>query len=245
MKENLTFNIDEISENHFQFIKISEVDTTRWKNKNEFKESIKSTFKVSSSDLRNFIENTFGIRMDIDMSHNRNQLNSLIKKVTKTKKGKRTFLDLNEYTRLIELEEFNSFIVDNVEKDFKVKNRRKLRDELMYLQIARYKNTGHYKNDNMLELQSFAYYLSLFESLDQYLNFWYCEPFLKDTHVESPNEDLNNLLKVINGHYDNNEITKNKFQSIDDVINTSEIQKIYTFLRDIQTVDNKKADHYK
>ena len=97
----------------------------------------------------------------------------------------------------------------------------------------------------MLELQSFAYYLSLFESLDQYLNFWYCEPFLKDTHVESPNEDLNNLLKVINGHYDNTEITKNKFQSIDDVINTSEMQKIYTFLRDIQTVDNKKADHYK
>lgn len=126
MEENLTFNIDEITKNNFQFINISEIDTTRWKNKNEFKESIKSTFKVSSSDLREFIENTFGIRMDIDMSHNRNQLNSLIKKVTKTKKGKRTFLNLNEYKRLIELEEFNSFIVDNVEKDFKVKNRRKL-----------------------------------------------------------------------------------------------------------------------
>ena len=80
MEENLTFNIDEITKNNFQFINISEIDTTRWKNKNEFKESIKSTFKVSSSDLREFIENTFGIRMDIDMSHNRNQLNSLIKK---------------------------------------------------------------------------------------------------------------------------------------------------------------------
>lgn len=246
MEEKLTFNLEELKENIFEYIKISEIDTTRWKNKNEFKDSIKSNFKVSSSDLRNFIENTFGISMDIEFhSHNRNQLNLLIKKVTKTKKGKTTFLNLDEYIKLIELEEFNTFIIENAQKDFKVANKQKLYDELMYLQIRRYKNTKYYRTESMLELQSFAYYLSLFESLDQYLNFWYCEPFLKDTHVESPNEDLNNLLKVINGHYDNTEITKNKFQSIDDVINTSEIQKIYTFLRDIQTVDNKKADHYK
>ena len=246
MEEKLTFNLEELKENIFEYIKISEIDTTRLKNKNEFKDSIKSNFKVSSSDLRNFIENTFGISMDIEFhSHNRNQLNLLIKKVTKTKKGKTTFLNLDEYIKLIELEEFNTFIIENAQKDFKVANKQKLYDELMYLQIRRYKNTKYYKTESMLELQSFAYYLSLFESLDQYLNFWYCEPFLKDTHVESPNEDLNNLLKVINGHYDNTEITKNKFQSIDDVINTSEMQKIYTFLRDIQTVDNKKADHYK
>lgn len=246
MEEKLTFNLEELKENIFEYIKISEIDTTRWKNKNEFKDSIKSNFKVSSSDLRNFIENTFGISMDIEFhSHNRNQLNLLIKKVTKTKKGKTTFLNLDEYIKLIELEEFNTFIIENAQKDFKVANKQKLYDELMYLQIRRYKNTKYYRTKSMLELQSFAYYLSLFESLDQYLNFWYCEPFLKDTHVESPNEDLNNLLKVINGHYDNTEITKNKFQSIDDVINTSEMQKIYTFLRDIQTVDNKKADHYK
>lgn len=246
MEEKLTFNLEELKENIFEYIKISEIDTTRWKNKNEFKNSIKSNFKVSSSDLRNFIENTFGISMDIEFhSHNRNQLNLLIKKVTKTKKGKTTFLNLDEYIKLIELEEFNTFIIENAQKDFKVANKQKLYDELMYLQIRRYKNTKYYRTESMLELQSFAYYLSLFESLDQYLNFWYCEPFLKDTHVESPNEDLNNLLKVINGHYDNTEITKNKFQSIDDVINTSEMQKIYTFLRDIQTVDNKKADHYK
>ncbi|MCG2254803.1 hypothetical protein K4Q31_12435 [Staphylococcus epidermidis] len=246
MEEKLTFNLEELKENIFEYIKISEIDTTRWKNKNEFKDSIKSNFKVSSSDLRNFIENTFGISMDIEFhSHNRNQLNLLIKKVTKTKKGKTTFLNLDEYIKLIELEEFNTFIIENAQKDFKVANKQKLYDELMYLQIRRYKNTKYYRTESMLELQSFAYYLSLFESLDQYLNFWYCEPFLKDTHVESPNEDLNNLLKVINGHYDNTEITKNKFQSIDDVINTSEMQKIYTFLRDIQTVDNKKADHYK
>lgn len=246
MEEKLTFNLEELKESIFEYIKISEIDTTRWKNKNEFKDSIKSNFKVSSSDLRNFIENTFGISMDIEFhSHNRNQLNLLIKKVTKTKKGKTTFLNLDEYIKLIELEEFNTFIIENAQKDFKVANKQKLYDELMYLQIRRYKNTKYYRTESMLELQSFAYYLSLFESLDQYLNFWYCEPFLKDTHVESPNEDLNNLLKVINGHYDNTEITKNKFQSIDDVINTSEMQKIYTFLRDIQTVDNKKADHYK
>lgn len=246
MEEKLTFNLEELKENIFEYIKISEIDTTRWKNKNEFKDSIQSNFKVSSSDLRNFIENTFGISMDIEFhSHNRNQLNLLIKKVTKTKKGKTTFLNLDEYIKLIELEEFNTFIIENAQKDFKVANKQKLYDELMYLQIRRYKNTKYYRTESMLELQSFAYYLSLFESLDQYLNFWYCEPFLKDTHVESPNEDLNNLLKVINGHYDNTEITKNKFQSIDDVINTSEMQKIYTFLRDIQTVDNKKADHYK
>ncbi|HDJ5798321.1 TPA: hypothetical protein PQZ02_002434 [Staphylococcus aureus] len=246
MEEKLTFNLEELKENIFEYIEISEIDTTRWKNKNEFKDSIQSNFKVSSSDLRNFIENTFGISMDVEFhSHNRNQLNLLIKKVTKTKKGKTTFLNLNEYIKLIELEEFNTFIIENAQKDFKVANKQKLFDELMYLQIRRYKNTKYYRTKSMLELQSFAYYLSLFESLDQHLNFWYCQPFLEDTHVESPNEDLNNLLKVINGHYDNTEITKNKFQSIEDVISTSQIQKIYTFLRDIQTVDNKKADHYK
>ncbi|MDV8169457.1 hypothetical protein L5D95_10330, partial [Streptococcus pneumoniae] len=89
MEEKLTFNLEELKENIFEYIKISEIDTTRWKNKNEFKDSIQSNFKVSSSDLRNFIENTFGISMDIEFhSHNRNQLNLLIKKVTKTKKGK-------------------------------------------------------------------------------------------------------------------------------------------------------------
>ena len=244
MKETLTFNIEEITKNNFQFIKINETDTGTWKNKDEFKEPIKSTFKVSSSDLRKFIEDTFGIRMDIDMSHNRNQLNSLIKKVTTTQKGKRTFLNLNEYIELIKLEDFNSFIVDNIEKDFKIKDRKKLRNELMHLQVARYKNTIYYKNDNMLELQSFAYYLGIFKTLNRYLNFWYEQPFLRDTHIETENEDINNLLNIINNHYDNNEITKNKFRSVEDIESTSEIQKIYTFLRDIQTVDNKKANHY-
>lgn len=245
MEEKLTFNIDEITKNNFQYIKLSEIDSTGWKNKNDYKKLIKSTFKISSSDLRKFIEDTFGIRMSIDMSHNRNQLNSLIKKVTKTQKGKRTYLELNEYIELIELEEFNAFIVDNVENDFKVKDRKKLRNELMYLQINRYKNTENYKNDNMLELQSFAYYLSLFNTLEKHLNFWYSQPFLKDTYVETPNKDLNNLLKVINGHYENEKTTKYKFQSIHNVINTSELQKIYIFLRDIQELDNKKEDHYK
>ena len=124
MEEKLTFNLEELKENIFEYIKISEIDTTRWKNKNEFKDSIKSNFKVSSSDLRNFIENTFGISMDIEFhSHNRNQLNLLIKKVTKTKKGKTTFLNLDEYIKLIELEEFNTFIIENAQKDFKVANK--------------------------------------------------------------------------------------------------------------------------
>ncbi|MGW9271245.1 hypothetical protein, partial [Microbacterium sp. NPDC055599] len=170
-------------------------------------------------------------------------LNSLIKKVTTTQKGKRTFLNLNEYIELIKLEDFNSFIVDNIEKDFKIKDRKKLRNELMHLQVARYKNTIYYKNDNMLELQSFAYYLGIFKTLNRYLNFWYEQPFLRDTHIETENEDINNLLNIINNHYDNNEITKNKFRSVEDIESTSEIQKIYTFLRDIQTVDNKKANH--
>lgn len=245
MEEKLTFNLEELKENIFEYIEISEIDTTRWKNKNEFKDSIQSNFKVSSSDLRNFIENTFGISMDIEFhSHNRNQLNLLIKKVTKTKKGKTTFLNLNEYIKLIELEEFNTFIIENAQKDFKVANKQKLYDELMYLQIRRYKNTKYYRTESMLELQSFAYYLSIFKTLNRYLNFWYEQPFLRDTHIETENEDINNLLNIINNHYDNNEITKNKFRSVEDIESTSEIQKIYTFLRDIQTVDNKKANHY-
>lgn len=113
----------------------------------------------------------------------------------------------------------------------------------MHLQVARYKNTIYYKNDNMLELQSFAYYLGIFKTLNRYLNFWYEQPFLRNTRIETENEDINNLLNIINNHYDNNEITKNKFRSVEDIESTSEIQKIYTFLRDIQTVDNKKANH--
>jgi hypothetical protein len=247
MEENLTFNIDKIKKEYFEYLNIQKLIANKkvWLNSHEIKEMMDSNFKVSSSELRKFIENTFGIRMDIDMSHNRNQLNSLIKKITYTKKGKRTFLNLNEYTKLIKLNDFNSFIINNIEKDFKVKDRRKLEKELMYLQISRYKDTEQYKEDNMIELQSFAYYLAILDVLDEKLNYWYSQPFIHNTYVKTKNEHLNNLLDLINTHYENKKLSKYKFHSIEDIETTNPIQKIYFFLRDIQELENKKADHYK
>lgn len=247
MEENLTFNIDKIKKEYLEYLNIQKLTENKkvWLNSHEIKEMMDSNFKVSSSELRKFIENTFGIRMDIDMSHNRNQLNSLIKKITDTKKGKRTFLNLNEYIKLIKLDDFNSFIINNIEKDFKVKNRRKLEKELMYLQISRYKDTEQYKEDNMIELQSFAYYLAILDVLDEKLNYWYSQPFIHNTYVKTKNEHLNNLLDLINTHYENKKLSKYKFHSIEDIETTNPIQKIYFFLRDIQELENKKADHYK
>jgi hypothetical protein len=88
MEENLTFNIDKIKKEYLEYLNIQKLTANKkvWLNSHEIKEMMDSNFKVSSSELRKFIENTFGIRMDITMSHNRNQLNSLIKKVTHTKK---------------------------------------------------------------------------------------------------------------------------------------------------------------
>lgn len=247
MKETLTFNIDKLKKDYFEYLDTTKFKENKkvWLSANEIKAMMDSTFKVSSSNLREFIEETFGIRMDIDMSHNRNQLNSLIKQVTYTKKGKRTFLNLNEYIKLIKLDDFNSFIINNIEKDFKVKNRRKLEKELMYLQINRYKDTEQYKLDNMLELQSFAYYLAILDVLDEKLNYWYSQPFIHNTYVKTKNEHLNNLLDLINTHYENEKLSKYKFHSIEDIETTNPIQKIYFFLRDIQELENKKADHYK
>lgn len=246
MEENLTFNIDKIKKEYFEYLNIQKLTANKkvWLNSHEIKEMMDSNFKVSSSELRKFIENTFGIRMDITMSHNRNQLNSLIKKVTHTKKGKRTFLNLNEYIKLIKLDGFNSFIINNMNKN-EVKDREILEKELMYLQVNRYKDTEQYKLDNMLELQSFAYYLAILDVLDEKLDYWYSQPFLHNTYVKTENEHLNNLLDLINTHYENKKLSKYKFHSIKDIETTNPIQKIYFFLRDIQELENKKADHYK
>ncbi|EQC88943.1 hypothetical protein LLT1_00975 [Lactococcus cremoris subsp. cremoris TIFN1] len=55
---------------------------------------MKSTIRITSSEIVKFLENTLGIELDREYNnHKRNQLNSLIKKIAPTQRGKRTVLD--------------------------------------------------------------------------------------------------------------------------------------------------------
>lgn len=102
----------------------------------ERKNFMVSSFRVTSSELREFLENIFGIDMTT-YSSNRNRLNEMIKKVVgSTKRGVKTELDFNQYKALLMLDEFNKFILDKYMKEKSV-DKDRLYEELAYLQMSR------------------------------------------------------------------------------------------------------------
>lgn len=152
----LTFNLDDLY--NFQFFTINpnflKIDEERTKNEpwrrfrkpKEREEILQISFKVSSTEIREFIDEVFGIGMDIDQSHHRNTLNKMIKRVVPmTQRGKRTYLNFYQFRDLILLEEFNRFILDNLQIDRKVENTERMYQEIMYLQMNKYFQTSMYR----------------------------------------------------------------------------------------------------
>ena len=70
-----------------------------------------SSFSVTSSQLREFLTETFGIPFELDNNSNRNRLNEMIKDIAPTQRGKRTKLNFYQYRNLILSDKFNKFIL--------------------------------------------------------------------------------------------------------------------------------------
>ena len=73
-----------------------------------------SSFSVTSSQLREFLTETFGIPFELDNNSNRNRLNEMIKDIAPTQRGKRTKLNFYQYRNLILSDKFNKFILSQL-----------------------------------------------------------------------------------------------------------------------------------
>ena len=110
----LTFNLEELFKldvrglNILEFSQYIEHTVADYKNfikPKDREQFLKSTIRITSSEIVKFLENTLGIELDREYNnHKRNQLNSLIKKIAPTQRGKRTVLDGYQFRNLILLE---------------------------------------------------------------------------------------------------------------------------------------------
>ncbi|HEL2150732.1 TPA: hypothetical protein TZC45_001419 [Streptococcus suis] len=210
------------------------------------KESSLSSIEISSGMLRGFIEETFGIGFDLakydHASHNRNQLNKLIKQVTTTERAKKTVLNFDEYKKLLELEEFSHFIIKRMEIDFLAEDQSKLYNELMFLQAARYEHTYQYKKDKKYQLLSIAHALSLFPNFADAVRAYYCL-YIERNNVDYPvNEQESELLEIIHYRYVQNDPSVHKYETVTEITFSDDITILYNFLEDIDRWDRKTED---
>lgn len=108
-------------------------------------------FKLATTVFRDFIQDTFGIAFSIEedgISNHRNKFNAIIARVVTTERGKTTVLTFEEYAEIIKLDDFTEFIVRYMNpREHLVSKRKKMLDELMFLQNNRYINSPEYQND--------------------------------------------------------------------------------------------------
>lgn len=110
----------------------------------ELEKVFTSTLKITSRDLREFLDDVFGISMSVDSTNNRNQLNAIIKKYAPTKRGHRTILNYYQFRDLILSDDFNRFVLRKQDES-KSNNKRLMYEELMYLQVNKFKESNLYQ----------------------------------------------------------------------------------------------------
>ncbi|MBM7643726.1 hypothetical protein [Streptococcus loxodontisalivarius] len=221
-------------------------DISEWVRTVNRKEISLSDIKISSGMLRSFIEETFGIGFDLakhdHASHNRNQLNKLIKQVTSTERAKKTVLDFYEYKALLELEEFSRFIIKRMEIDFLAEDQTKLYNELMFLQAARYEHTYQYKQDKKYQQLSIAYALSRFPNFADAVRAYYCL-YIERYNVDYPiNEQEGELLEIIHYRYIQNDPSVYKYETTTEVAFQDDVTILYDFLEDVDRWDRRTED---
>ena len=110
----------------------------------------------------------FGISMSVDSTNNRNQLNAIIKKYAPTKRGHRTILNYYQFRDLILSDDFNRFVLRKQDES-KSNNKRLMYEELMYLQVNKFKESNLYQEQKKKDTIYYASALSLVEGFDQVL----------------------------------------------------------------------------
>lgn len=204
-----------------------------------------SSFSVTSSQLREFLTETFGIPFELGNSSNRNRLNEMIKDIAPTQRGKRTKLNFYQYRNLILSDKFNKFILSKYD-EWKVDDQEKMYNEIMYLQVNKFKESALYQEQKKKDTIYYANALSLVEGFDQVLKKYY-SMFLDLWHnqevyygdIYAPDE-VKQLLDIISYRFRQKSPLVYKFSSHDDVYNTNKNQIIEWFLQDVDRWANNE-----
>ena len=204
-----------------------------------------SSFSVTSSQLREFLTETFGIPFELDNNSNRNRLNEMIKDISPTQRGKRTKLNFYQYRNLILSDKFNKFILSKHD-EWKVDDQEKMYNEIMYLQVNKFKESALYQEQKKKDTIYYANALSLVEGFDQVLKQYY-SMFLDLWHIqrvdyryiEAPAE-TKQMLDIVSYRFRQKSPLVYKFDSRDDVYSTTKNQIIEWFLQDVDRWANNE-----
>ena len=204
-----------------------------------------SSFSVTSSQLREFLTETFGIPFELDNNSNRNRLNEMIKDIAPTQRGKRTKLNFYQYRNLILSDKFNKFILSKHD-EWKVDDQEKMYNEIMYLQVNNFKESALYQEQKKKDTIYYANALSLVEGFDQVLKQYY-SMFLDLWHIqrvdyryiEAPAE-TKQMLDIVSYRFRQKSPLVYKFDSRDDVYSTTKNQIIEWFLQDVDRWANNE-----
>ena len=204
-----------------------------------------SSFSVTSSQLREFLTETFGIPFELDNNSNRNRLNEMIKDIAPTQRGKRTKLNFYQYRNLILSDKFNKFLLSKHD-EWKVDDQEKMYNEIMYLQVNKFKESALYQEQKKKDTIYYANALSLVEGFDQVLKQYY-SMFLDLWHIqrvdyryiEAPAE-TKQMLDIVSYRFRQKSPLVYKFDSRDDVYSTTKNQIIEWFLQDVDRWANNE-----
>ena len=172
-----------------------------------------SSFSVTSSQLREFLTETFGIPFELD--------------------------------NLILSDKFNKFILSKHD-EWKVDDQEKMYNEIMYLQVNKFKESALYQEQKKKDTIYYANALSLVEGFDQVLKQYY-SMFLDLWHIqrvdyryiEAPAE-TKQMLDIVSYRFRQKSPLVYKFDSRDDVYSTTKNQIIEWFLQDVDRWANNE-----
>lgn len=204
-----------------------------------------SSFSVTSSQLREFLTETFGIPFELDNNSNRNRLNEMIKDIAPTQRGKRTKLNFYQYRNLILSDKFNKFILSKHD-EWKVDDQEKMYNEIMYLQVNKFKESALYQEQKKKDTIYYANALSLVEGFDQVLKQYY-SMFLDLWHIQRVDyryievpAETKQMLDIVSYRFRQKSPLVYKFDSRDDVYSTTKNQIIEWFLQDVDRWANNE-----
>ncbi|MFV0556991.1 MAG: hypothetical protein ACK5LM_07830 [Lactovum sp.] len=249
----LTFNLEELYKkdvkylDHEQLTKILREPVEKWQNfiiLKDREKMMRSNFSTTSTEVFNFLEEKLGIEVDrMYNNYKRNQINTMIKKVAQTHKGKRTTLDYYQFRDLILLDEFNKFVLNNF-GEINVPEE-EMYKEIMFLQQNKFKETKLYEFQKQEDIKTIAYVLNLIPNFGEILKERYClfieamegEVFYGDLPL-----DVNELefLDVISYRFRQTSNSIYKVDSEYDVNTTPNEQFIKWFLQDIDWWANEE-----
>lgn len=243
MSEKLTFNLEKINVEDYKSVSFTpqllQVDPNGSPTK-RFEQMVQTSFQTDSREIREFLENTFGIGFNIAMEHSSNdrtQLNKLIAKIAPTKKSQRTKLNYFQYRDLIQMEEFKRFIINHLQNAEKVKDQEKMFTELTYLELAQFDKTSLYQERQQLDATAISEELSILPDIARNVKLVYLSYLENDQSIKDPEFKI--LMNIVKGRQQSTSPMIYKYSSPEDVLSTNDQQIIKHFIIDIERWNNK------